>query len=529
MVEINIRTSQGISQAIAEKLNLQGTRISKNVWEQVIGLVEAQNQSDAKIFGQNYGHDIAGSGKSNYVVTAGKISINDNSWNRICRLLGKPDECIETHSQTTDTNPAVRNTTIRAKAFTRITNALKNNQLGEVPEGFRDALIKAYGEVDDIDSTTTEADYVRSLLIEVQKKLAGVNDYNGDMVKRAMEYTIKICPDGELDGKPCSEYAKEGAIDGWLESVGLTQTTQTTNVNGVQPASQIKFNKEELKTKIQNIKDKLNIALKGKNFEGPNNTTVNGEKILEIINNEDCFQYETTPYGAARAATETGQIFINLNGSFSTNSDAELMKLIIHEALHCAYKTPIDTINEEYCCESQALKITAEIVNQEKNNPQTTFTSFNDYGHNIEDFSDFETRDKTVLNWLNNGYANRPNSLEGDISILKDNSFDNKTGRYTNPHSTIDIQGGDEVFVNGKKLTTIGKHYLESAQLTGSGNSNICQLCVPNESMLGFIVFDGTVDHTNGKERLPQTEPQKVEIKRGDEVISTGIIYLITD
>ena len=42
------------------------------------------------------------------------------------------------------------------------------------------------------------------------------------------------------------------------------------------------------------------------------------------------------------------------------------MKLIIHEALHCVYKTPIDTQNEEYCCENQALKITAEIVNQEK-------------------------------------------------------------------------------------------------------------------------------------------------------------------
>ncbi len=526
MVEINIKASQGISQAIAEKLNLQGTRISKNVWEQVIGLVEAQNQNDGKIFGQNYGHDISGSGNSNFVVKQGKITIDDNIWNRICRLMGKPEQCIDVQSQTTDTDPAVKNTTIRAKAFTRITNALKNNQLGQVPEGFREALIKAYGQVDDINSETTEADYVRSLLLETQKVLGKTPNISEDMARRAMEYTLKICPDGELDGKPCSEYS---SIDEWLENVGLKQNAQAINTNSVQQPPQVKFSKQELETKIQNIKTMLNNFLKGKTLEGPNNTTISGDDVLKIINNEECFQFENNPYGAARADAESGQILINLDGCYSTNSDAELMKLIIHEALHCVYKTPIDTQNEEYCCESQALKITAEIVNQEKNNPETTFTSFGEYGHNIEDFSNFDIRDKAVLNWLNNGYANRPFSTEGDISILKDNSFDSKTGTYTNLKDTIDIQGGDEIFVDGKKLTTIGEHYLESANLTGNGNSNICQLCVPNKSMLGFIVFDGTVDHTNGKEKLPQTEPKKVEIRRGNEIICTGNIYLSTE
>ena len=47
--------------------------------------------------------------------------------------------------------------------------------------------------------------------------------------------------------------------------------------------------------------------------------------------------------------------------------------------------------------------------------------------------------------------------------------------------------------------------------------------------MLGIIVFDATVDHANGKEKLPQTEPKKVEVKRGDEVICTGMIYLSTE
>ncbi len=60
-----------------------------------------------------------------------------------------------------------------------------------MPEGFREALIKAYGQVDDINSETTEADYVRSLLLETQKVLGKTPNISEDMARRAMEYTLK--------------------------------------------------------------------------------------------------------------------------------------------------------------------------------------------------------------------------------------------------------------------------------------------------------------------------------------------------
>ena len=47
-------------------------------------------------------------------------------------------------------------------------------------------------------------------------------------------------------------------------------------------------------------------------------------------------------------------------------------------------RTKMNTWDEERCCESQVLALTAEIVQAEKLNPNTTFKSFSAYGQNIE-------------------------------------------------------------------------------------------------------------------------------------------------
>ncbi len=477
-MEINIKSSQGVSQAIAEKLNLQGTRISKNVWEQVIGLVEAQNRSDGKIFGQNYGHDISGSSKSNFVVNSGTITLDDNIWNRICRLMGKPEACVDIKNETTDSNPTIQKSTSLAKAFSTITNALKNNQLGEVPSGFREALIKAYGAADTSSSDEiSTADYVRSLLIETQKILGNTTQITEDIARNAMEMTVKICPDGELDGKTCSEYSKNGAIDEWLESTGLKETTKTDSpaqtgelseptkqmilearnelindinsgkielpqgvnkekvieflnsdavlnppagveipndkaaikamllqVASIQPKQ---FSLDELQTKINNVREKLNQSLKGREFKGPNGKIVKGQELLDIINFKIGFEYY--PQGAGRFDPKSGQVLLNLDSQYVSNSDAELMRLMIHEALHCAYNSGTDSQEEEFYCESQALQITAQIVAEEKENKDTTFTSYPVYGQNIEDFNNNpDLLNTKVRNWLSENYANYP-------------------------------------------------------------------------------------------------------------------------
>ena len=91
--------------------------------------------------------------------------------------------------------------------------------------------------------------------------------------------------------------------------------------------------------------------------------------------------------------------------------------------------------------------------------------------------------DSTIQNWLESGYSNRPQNQSGDISILKDNSFDKTFGYYTNTQDSINIKAGDDIYINGQKITTIGKGQaiLESSYLGSEGNSNTCRLIVPNK------------------------------------------------
>ena len=295
--------------------------------------------------------------------------------------------------------------------------------------------------------------------------------------------------------------------------------------------TQIRYSENELEVKINNVKNRLNEVLKGKIFKGPNNTTISGEQLLEIINKKDGISVSNDNYGAARADIETGQIIINTNAQYNTNSDAELMKIIIHEALHCAYKTSTgNTWDEERCCESQAIAITAEIVNSEKNRPDTTFTSFPIYNRNIEDFTNRELLDSAIELWLETGYSNRPKNSNGDITIIKDSSLTGSRNlaagdkSFMSAENRIEIKSGDEVFINGHKVTNIGSATLESIKLSENGNSNICRLRT-SEVDFGCIIFDGTVDKTGATAEIPETEPKTVEIRRNGVVICTGKIY----
>ena len=313
--------------------------------------------------------------------------------------------------------------------------------------------------------------------------------------------------------------------------------------------SKVSYTKEELEVKINNIRTKLNEFLKGKTFNGPNGTKVTGEQLLEIINKKDengkfsGIDFENNAYGSARADLQNGRILMNLNNQpYNSNSDAEIMKIIIHEALHCVYNTKTgNTWDEERCCESQALKLTAEIVEAEKNNPNSTFTTFQTYEHNIEDFANNDQLlNDTIQKWLETGYTNRTQDINGNITIIKDTSLTTqdvlKTGsqEYLNPNNRIEIKSGDEVWIDGKKVTTIGEAKLESALLTqNKGNSNKCTLYKPQQPAIGVIVFDNTVDETVDEKgnpiKLPNTTPKDVEIRGADGRIVKGKIYLYNE
>lgn len=525
MTFLNIKANRGISQAIAEKLKLT-QKFSADTWNQVVGLVEAESQNK-NIFDESKGKDIDSKDyHSNYVVNEGTVEITDNTWNRICRILGKEKECavIKTDEQQ-DATPSVTQANNLAKAFNLITRGLRDGKLNGVPEGFRDVLVQAYGNIDTAEGKTpTVAEYVTSLLIDTQKIMGKTDTINQDMVQRAISSAVELCPDEELYGKKCSEYSDP-------EVVG--QFMKDNNIPAFAQMDAVKYTEADMMEKINNsIKPKLNEILKGKTFTGPDNTIITGEQLLEIINKEDCFYCRASKYGAAQAHIESGQIEMNLNQIYSSRSDAEIIKIIIHEALHCAYKTLTgNTREEERLCESQAIQITAELVESEKSNPQTKFKTFSIYGKNIEDFNNRNLLDNTIETWLAAGYSNRTENAGGDIAIIRDTAlitpdkiFSGST-EYKKPENRIEIKQGDEVYIEGKKITTIGEAKLESMHLTNNnGNSNICILyTTTNRPPYGTVVFDGTTDRTGAE--VPPTEAKTIEIRQQNGNIIKGKIY----
>lgn len=545
-VSINVNKDQGLVSAIKTKLsaeNINTSNISWNVWTKILEQVKnenEQNKAEGKELIYHKGSNASGSGKDNFVIFQGVIKFSQTLWNNICKLakgepLNETPTPNPTHNENIETNPediTLQNRTNTLKAINAIQNNIANLELP--PNVDKSKINEIMAELSKNGLTLPQqsvsvGDMTASLLIDLLTKLmpnASEEEINYYAIKNAANFV----PDNTIGGRKCSELANnDDLIRGMTR--GTVQETTLNQQQAIQP-QQIKFNKEELQIKIDNIKTKLGSVLKGRTFNAPNGKTVSGEDLLKILDN---INFENNNYGAARADKSTSQILINLNGTYSSNSDAEIMKIILHEALHCLYQdTKMNTWEEERCCESQALALTAEIVQAEKTNPSTTFTSYSAYGQNIENFTNnTDLLNGVINNWLETGYANRPKNAQGDITILKDSSLTSpqvlSTGsrEYLNPNNRIEIQSGDEIYIDGKLETNIGEAILESAKLTNNGNSNKFQLYIPSENnrMLGIVAFDGCVDHTEAPS--PNITARTIEITRNGEVVCTGKIYFV--
>lgn len=546
MVDINVNKNQGLISAIKTKLgaeNINTSNITWNVWTKILEQVKnenEQNKAEGKELIYHKGSNASGSGKDNFVVFQGVIKFSQTLWNNICKLAkGEPlNESPTVNPNQTgnvEGNPndiALQNRTNTLKAINVIQSNIAKLELP--PNVDKSKINEIMAELSKKGLTLPQqsvsvGDMTTSLLVDLLTKLmpnASEEEINYYAIKNATNFV----PDDTIGGRKCSELANNddlirGMTRGTVQEIALNQQQLVQ-------APQIKFNKEELQIKIDNIKTKLGSVLKGRTFNAPNGKAVSGEDLLKILDN---INFENNNYGAARADKSTSQILINLNGTYSSNSDAEIMKIILHEALHCLYQdTKMNTWEEESCCESQALALTAEIVQAEKSNPNTTFTSFSAYGQNIENFANnTDLLNGVINNWLETGYANRPKNEQGDITILKDSSLTSpqvlSTGsrEYLNSNNRIEIQNGDEIYIDGKLETNIGEAILESARLTNNGNSNKCQLYIPSENnrMLGIVAFDGCVDHTEAP--APNVVAKTIEIKRNGEIVCTGKIYCV--
>ena len=546
MVDINVNKNQGLISAIKTKLgaeNINTSNITWNVWTKILEQVKnenEQNKAEGKELIYHKGNNASGRGKDNFVVFQGVIKFSQTLWNNICKLakgepLNETPTSNPTHNESVETNPediALQNRTNTLKAINAIQNNIPNLELP--PNIDKSKINEIMAELSKNGLTLPQqsvsvGDMTASLLIDLLTKLmpnASEEEINYYAIKNAANFV----PDDTIGGRKCSELANNHDLIRGMTR-GTVQETTLYQQQAIQP-QQIKFNEEELNTKIYNIKTKLESVLKGRTFNAPNGKTVSGENLLKVLEN---INFESNVYDKARVDKSTSQILINLNAAYNSNSDAEIMKIVLHEALHCLYQdTKMNTWEEESCCESQALALTAEIVQAEKSNPDTTFTSYIMYGQNIENFANNpQMLDAVINNWLETAYNNRPKNAQGDITILKDSSLTSpqvlSTGsrEYLNPNNRIEIQNGDEIYIDGKLETNIGEAVLESARLTNNGNSNKCQLYIPSENnrMLGIVAFDGCVDHTEAP--TPNITARTIEIKRNGEVVCTGKIYFV--
>ena len=492
MVDINVNKNQGLISAIKTKLgaeNINTSNITWNVWTKILEQVKnenEQNKAEGKELIYHKGSNASGSGKDNFVVFQGVIKFSQTLWNNICKLAkGEPlnESPTANPNQTgnVEGNPndiALQNRTNTLKAINVIQSNITKLELPSNVDKSKINEVMAELSKNGLtlpQQSVSVGDMTTSLLVDLLTKLmpnASEEEINYYAIKNASNFV----PDDTIGGRKCSELANnDDLIRGMTR--GIVQETNYNQQQTIQP-QQIKFNEEELKTKINNIKTKLESVLKGRTFKAPNGKTVSGEALLKVLDN---IRFESNDYGAARADKSTSQILINLKGTYSSNSDAEIMKNVLHEALHCLYQdTKMNTWEEESCCESQALALTAEIVQAEKSNPNTTFTSFSAHGQNIENFTNnTDLLNDVINNWLETGYANRPKNAQGDITILKDSSLASPQVRstgsreYLNPNNRIEIQSGDEIYIDGKLETNIGEAVLESTLLTNNGNSNI--------------------------------------------------------
>ncbi len=214
-------------------------------------------------------------------------------------------------------------------------------------------------------------------------------------------------------------------------------------------------------------------------------------------------EFADEPFGAARADIQNGKIIVNTaNGSANTT---DMVKVLIHESLHCMNKSPFSSVEEEYNCEKQAIQTTAKLIDAGK------LEDYKIYNHSMKELGANEKLlDSSLEGWLKSGgYNNRILDSKGNVNIEQ-----------------YEIHSGDVIRINGKEYGKIGEHFLEGMQ-----SSSICQMFSvssqnkPNTS--GIVVFDNTTHTQQEEQRFLQQKnnPQKIEIVRNGVVICTGTVY----
>lgn len=172
--------------------------------------------------------------------------------------------------------------------------------------------------------------------------------------------------------------------------------------------SGISINKDNVMTAV----DKITEYLKSNNmtFKDPNNPdrVIEGKELLKFLPDsiENVVFDNKHTEGVARANdSRTGIIFTT---GLKSTSIADLSKLIIHEALHCAFNSPSNSQREERFCETQAIEFAAKLIRYD-----SELDDFNIYGTScLELGSNKDLLKEKIDQWIvNSGYSKYSETL----------------------------------------------------------------------------------------------------------------------
>lgn len=247
------------------------------------------------------------------------------------------------------------------------------------------------------------------------------------------------------------DLAKIDDIESHLLNLAITRAQQKPKVDI----------KNEVHSAITNLKDFLR---KNQNYEFKSpyddGRTITAGELLQYLNDSPeggNVIFKAEKEGTARADNINNNMVINTNGQI--NSQTDLVKILIHEALHRAFNTPQDTQKEEILCETQAMEFTAQMVKSGNLKNEPIKSVFNNSGMTYMDIANGTKKEEysnLVNSWVNAYYSDRPEDFSGKVSI-----------------QGHEILSGDEVYMDGKLIGKIGENiYIDSFNKRDIGLNN---------------------------------------------------------
>ena len=287
-----------------------------------------------------------------------------------------------------------------------------------------------------------------------------------------------------------------------LEEVLTTQEVSSTESPANEKTQRKQAHEQVVQSAIKTLKANWELSGLGEHF----NTTEDKALFLQCL---DEIEYDTEKSGAGRS--ELGKVYIETNSS-ELKSEAEMLKLLIHEANHAFLQRKAianNTLNyptkaEEIECETLALRATSNLINANIDG----MSDFKIHGHNVSEYASIESIEtgSGFQSWLE-GYNQYADNLNGDITIQRH--------PQTNEAPTGTIQLGDDDCII---LGGVSYNIIDGKLVEGTNQGQKLEL-----SSNSTIQFKGKVYEISVADRtIAPKEYPKLSVQGGDILTIDG-------